>query len=284
MEDLAVIEASRNSKGDGRRMKRIGKFWTALLVLPGWMAVTVLTSLIWPREVASQTSLISERIAEGIIAASVFLLIVLALLRWDRLGFQAPSPPRSALLTWMPSLYIAVLLAGAAGLGLPPMGTMAIVFVNCLFVGFSEEVMFRGILFRGALSRMRVVPAVIFTSILFGLIHTLNTFATGQPAVAMAQAVAAFMSGVLYNAIRVRTQSIYPMMIVHALWNFSLFMIVHASGAADETVEITPSNLLLPSLMILPLFCYGLYLLRGMERDFGWMSEATRREAMQAAT
>ncbi|MCL6706396.1 CPBP family intramembrane metalloprotease [Pseudomonas sp. R2.Fl] len=264
-------------------MRRIGKFWTALLVLPAWMAVTVLVGLLTPREAASQTVLISEGIAEGIVAASVFLLIALSLLRWDRLGFQAPEPPRSALLTWMPALYIAVLLAGAALLGLPPAGTMAVILVNCLFVGFSEEVMFRGILFRGALSRMRVVPAAIFTSILFGLVHTLNAFATGQPAVAMAQAVAAFMSGVLYNAIRIRTQSIYPMMIVHALWDFALFMIVHAAGAVDETVELTPSNLLLPALMILPLFTYGLFLLRGMERDFGWMSEAAPRETVQPA-
>lgn len=265
-------------------MKRIGKFWTALLILPAWMIVTVLTGLIWPSEVASQTSLISGRIAEGIVAASIFLLIVLGLLRWDRLGFQAPSPPRSTLLIWMPSLYIAVLLAGAAALGLPPSDTMAIVFINCVFVSFSEEVMFRGILFRGALSRMRVVPAAIFTSILFGLIHTLNAFATGQPGVAMAQAVAAFMSGVLYNAIRIRAQSLYPMMVVHALWNFALFMIVHAAGAVDQTVDITLSNLILPALMILPLFTYGLYLLRGMERDFGWMSGASGRETMQPAT
>lgn len=264
-------------------MKMTRKFWIALAILPVWMGVTLIAGLIRPREAANQAILISESLADGIIAASVFLLVVLAFLKWDRLGLQWPKPPRSVLIAWLPALYIVAILALSATLGLPPAGTIAIVFVNCAFVGFSEEVMFRGILFRGALSAMRLVPALLFTSILFGLIHTLNTFATGQFDVALAQAVAAFMSGLLYNVIRVRTQSVYPMIVLHTLWNFSLFMLVHASDGVNETVTITPATLIAPALLILPLLGYGIYLMRGLERDFGWMSDVSNRTEQPAA-
>ncbi|MBR0556435.1 CPBP family intramembrane metalloprotease [Ciceribacter sp. L1K23] len=264
-------------------MKKYRKFWIALAILPLWMGVTLVVGFIRPRQAANQAVLISEGLVDGIIAASIFLLIVLALLKWDRLGLQWPKPPRSVLVTWLPSLYIVAILVISTTLGLPPVATMAIVFINCAFVGFSEEVMFRGILFRGALSAMRVLPAIFFTSAIFGLIHTLNTFATGQLDVAIAQAVAAFMSGLLFNVIRVRTQSVFPMIVLHTLWNFSLFMLVHASDGVNETVTITPATLIAPALMILPLLGYGIYLMRGIERDFGWMSDVSSRAVLQPA-
>nr|WP_280923354.1 CPBP family intramembrane metalloprotease [Rhizobium halophytocola] len=231
-----------------------------------------------PQPAANQAVLISGQIALGLVAASIFLLIVLPFLKWDLLGFNAPRPRRSLLITWVPLTYIVLLLGGAIFGGLPPAGTIAIVFANCVLVGFSEEAMFRGILFRGALGCMRLWPALLFTSVIFGLIHTLNVFSTGNLAVAVLQACAAFLSGMLYIAIRIRTQSIYPMMVIHMLWDFSLFMVAHASGPIDQKIEVTFSAIAVPGLIVLPLFAYGFWLLRGLGRDFGWMSDVVKRE------
>lgn len=258
-------------------MRSAGKFWIALLVLVIWMAVTVLVGLVQPHATANQAALISGEIIYSIIAASTFLVVILLFLKWDRLGFQKPQPLKSVMLTWLPLGYIVLLLGGAIATGLPPATTVAIVLINCLFVGFSEEAMFRGILFRGALARMRILPATIFTSAVFGLIHTLNVFATGQLTVAIIQSVAAFMSGMLYQAIRIRTQSVYPMMVIHALWDFSLFMVVHSAGAVNEQPEITFQSLIVPVMLVIPLLGYGIYLLRNLERDFGWMSDKASR-------
>ena len=262
-----------------QRLKKYGKLLGAILLLALWVGVTFLGGLIMPLEAANQAVLVSTQIAPGLVTASIFLLVVLYFLKWDKLGFNAPRPPRSLLLTWLPMLYIVFLLGGAIVAGLPPVTTIAIVLVNCILVGFSEEVMFRSILFRGALGCMRLWPALLFTSVLFGLIHTLNVFSTGNLAVAMLQACAAFLSGLLYIAIRIRTQSIYPMMVIHTLWDFSLFMVVHASGEIDQKVEVSFGVLVVPLLFIIPLFAYGFYLLRKLDRDFGWMSDVSGRPA-----
>ena len=85
---------------------------------------------------------------------------------------------------------------------------------------------------RGALSRMTIWRAIWLSCILFGLIHALNVLITGDLPAALIQAVAAFMSGVMFMALRIRTGSLYPVIIVHAVWDFSLFVGLSARAPA----------------------------------------------------
>jgi membrane protease YdiL (CAAX protease family) len=147
-------------------------------------------------------------------------------------------------------------------IGLPSATITAILALNMLLVGLSEELMFRSIMFRGLLARFRVWPAILLTSLLFGLVHSLNVFTTGQMEQAVLQSAAAFMQGLAYLAIRIRTRSVWPMVIVHALWDFSLMLstTTHASGT-DAGWSWTPL------LIALPIFLYGLFLLRHVGKN-----------------
>ena len=49
------------------------------------------------------------------------------------------------------------------------------------------------------------------------------------------QALNAFMSGAAYLAIRIRTRSILPIMVIHALWDFTVFL-VGSGGAGSHEV------------------------------------------------
>ena len=122
---------------------------------------------------------------------------------------------------------------------------------------------------------MTIWKAILLSCILFGLIHALNVFLTGDLTAALLQAVAALMSGVLFMALRIRTGSLYPLIIVHALWDFSLFvgLSAHPSAAIKTASALPPIAMAAPVLLVLPLFLYGLFLMRHVNRDFADMSE-----------
>lgn len=88
------------------------------------------------------------------------------------------------------------------------------------------------------------------------------------------------MSGVLFMALRIRTGSQYPLIIIHALRDFSLFvgLSARAPTATEATSAFRPIALAAPVLLVLPLFMYGLFLMRHVSRDFANMSEAASEQ------
>jgi uncharacterized protein len=254
-------------------MRRIGKFWLSFVILLVWLAITLLGGLIQVRPAANPIAALGGTVAFGFVLASLFLLAAVLLLRWDGLGFSRPRPARALLVLWLPIAYILLIGASAVAVGLPPLSATAIALVNMLLVGFSEETMFRSILLRGMLEKFRIWPAMLISTAAFGAIHMLNSLVTGNFPIALAQAVAAFMSGIFYMAVRIRSQSVYPMMIIHALWDFSLFLVLHAAGDFDFQNVEAGWSLLLPLALVGPIFGYGLYLLRHAGRDYAVMSE-----------
>lgn len=183
----------------------------------------------------------------------------------DAMGLRSPFPTSSIMLVWLPLAYVGIMLAVDVLLGLPSPSVTAILAVNMLLVGLSEELMFRSIVFHGLITRYPIWPAVLLTSFLFGLVHSLNVFATGQMVQALLQSATAFMQGIAYMAIRIRTRSVWPMVIVHALWDFSLILSVATRpsvGAGDGAGFYWA-----PLLVAMPVFLYGLFLLRHLDRD-----------------
>jgi membrane protease YdiL (CAAX protease family) len=104
----------------------------------------------------------------------------------------------------------------AAVVGLSPSTVLVFVAINCLFVGFSEELMPRGAVLQGFRHAATIWPAVLLTSILFGAMHSSKVFVTGELKPALIQSAAAFLSGLLFIALRLRTGSLWPPIILHA--------------------------------------------------------------------
>ena len=120
--------------------------------------------------------------------------------------------------------------------------------------------MFRALLLQGFLDRYAVWPAVLGSSAVFGVVHAANGFASGELDAAAWQSVAAALQGVAYAAIRLRTRSVWPMVVVHGLWDFALVTSVLSATAQGETSVLPYAALV----AVLPLCLYGLYLLRGL--------------------
>jgi len=87
------------------------------------------------------------------------------------------------------------------------------------FPSIFEEAVFRGIVLTVFLNRYSERKAIIFSALGFGLMHLLN-LASGRELVwVMGQVVWAFILGLFYGYMFVRTRSLLPLMIVHYLGN-----------------------------------------------------------------
>lgn len=210
---------------------------------------------------------LTEAVAGGIgpawaLAALFALLVALASLDREAAGLHAPAPWRSAWLAWPPLLYSLLMLLVAWEGGWPPAAVLLIVAGNAALVAVSEELMFRAVLLQSLLERQAVWPAVLVSSALFGVAHTVNGLANGDLGGALWQSLAAFLQGVGYAAIRLRTRSVWPMVLVHALWDFALVTSMLTTASTGEG-SILPFVALLA---VLPLFLYGVFLLRPSQR------------------
>jgi membrane protease YdiL (CAAX protease family) len=245
----------------------------ALIALMIWTAVTiVLGNIIVGREIALLDA-VTRGVGWAWLIAAVFILAVVMWRGWRDVGLDRLAEPRLWRLTWLPMLYIVGALAMAAVFGLPPATVLLLILLNTFFVGFSEELMFRGALLQAFRHATSIWPAVLLTSVAFGAIHSLNVFVTGDLKAALIQSAAAFLSGIVFIALRLRTGSLWPSIVVHALWDFATFTLGAATKRAGEGLAATqasaqPSDLMvfLPVLLVLPNAIYGFWLMWDIAR------------------
>ncbi len=253
-------------------MKVIGmnkRLKSALLVYVLWVIVTLLgAKLLLGGEEARLEELVKNGIGWQFVAAVVLLFISNFAFKWRDLRFGKPHSILKVM--WFPLLTLSVISSLALITGMPGSKVAFFVVFNTFLVGVSEEVMFRGVLFRALLENFRIWTAIITTTVLFGLVHVLNGFTTGDWGMAILQAVAAGMSGLIFIAIVIRTGSIWPAIIYHFVWDCMLFLMGTANGtksdvsnaSAVETELSGGVSVLLPILIVLPNFLCALWLLR----------------------
>jgi membrane protease YdiL (CAAX protease family) len=254
--------------------KRIGLALGAFVI---WTAITILLG----RFLAGGETSLLDGVTSGLgwawIAAAAFILGVTLWQGWSDVRLTRGSDARGWRLAWLPMIYIVGGFGFATLLGLPPASALVLILINTFFVGFSEELMFRGVILQSFRHAVPIWAAVLITSVLFGSIHSLNVFVTGDLGAALIQSTAAFLSGIVFIALRLRTGSLWPPIVVHWLWDFVTFTVSAASvgasqGAAQNTLPAeavsvsdgTGFAVFAPILLVLPNAIYGLWLLRNI--------------------
>ncbi len=91
-------------------------------------------------------------------------------------------------------------------------------FVSMLFVGFIEEVIFRGFLFK-AIARKRAGLAAVVSSVTFGLGHIVNLLNGAEIQQTLLQICYAIAIGYLFTIIFIKTKSLLPCIITHGVLN-----------------------------------------------------------------
>ena len=166
---------------------------------------------------------------------------------WRTAGFRA-RVAQPGLLLLPAAVALAPLLGGVR---LPNAGLLAMFVVGYAATGFFEEALFRGLIL-GVLRPAGMWPAVWLSSALFAAAHLPNMLFGQTPAITVAQAVGTFCFGVGYAALRLRTGSVWPLMVLHFLTDL-LLRIDALPGWAHWAVMVGGDTLLL---------VYGLVLLR----------------------
>lgn len=240
-----------------------------------WASITMAGGLIQAGPGTSLSKLVAEQLLWGTPAAAAFLLLMCWILGWRDLGFRKPQLAGMWKLVWLPSIYILAFFSyGIATASASLTAVMVVtVMVNTMVVGFSEELAFRGVLWGGARKHFSFWPAAIFVSLCFGSVHIANGFLTGQFNEAIMQAIVASMSGLFFLAIRVRTASLFPAMIIHWLWDFGLFLMGAGKNFASTTGTSSAYGSAGGIAFVAPVFLFALYLLRNQMVRAGWQDD-----------
>lgn len=204
------------------------------------------------------------------IAMGALIVVLVALLTtlgwWRVVGFNCPGQWRALRLLWLPAAVVLVLPC-LKGIALPGAGTLAFWIVGYSLTGFYEETLMRGVILR-VLRPRGPVQAVLISAALFGLLHVTN-LVLRNPAIVLAQMVGAATEGVGLAALRLRTNTLWPVIAIHALED----LLLHVSRLPVIPVNVVQSIIF---------FAYGLYLLRGLRRtvDRKQVTSAATQEAL----
>ena len=168
---------------------------------------------------------------------------------WREAGFNRLSQWKNLRLLLFPLLVCALTLSGGV-FGSGP-ASLVSAFLTVLVAVFGEEIIYRGLLWR-ALVPAGPVRAVILTSLLSGLLVLGRTATDGPWPEAVRLTALTFCGGFTYGALRWRTTSILPVVLVHTAFAFAVS--IATLGAVTYPLMMFLSTV--------GFVAYGLYLLR----------------------
>ncbi len=203
------------------------------------------------------------------------LLVVIARLGLLRsAGFRSPQPWKDLWLVWPLAAITLVnflpLLDGSLAIDTAHPLRLGLYGLLSLSIGFFEEILGRSlmlvVLLRAWGSTKRgLYAAVLVSSLLFGAGHIINLIENRFALAAnLAQIGYGFFFAVAFAACFLRLRSIWPVLLLHAAFDFGGGLREIALGAAwpQPVYTNTPQEALVSLLITLPLLLYGLFILR----------------------
>jgi membrane protease YdiL (CAAX protease family) len=199
----------------------------------------------------------------GIVAvgASILVVVTTALGWWPQV-MRDHRPIRG----WPAALPLLMLVASLSILNvgaLPRLGAAYVLAAagTMLLVGFSEELLTRGILLTGFRGLAPERWAWFWSTLAFGGMHMLNVLSGRTVLLSLAQACLAFLTGtVLYLARRASGSLVVPMLL-HAFWDFALFTQL---GATAQSLPMNVGGFLLGAVLTPAMFLATLFAIRAI--------------------
>ncbi|WP_136689261.1 CPBP family intramembrane glutamic endopeptidase [Halorhabdus amylolytica] len=227
----------------------IAAFLVGALVLP--VAVLVLVNPFYPLRVSGGLT-IAGNLLLTMTQFVGFVLVAVGYVKWQDVDLYDLSLPSLRDVGWMGGGFV-LLFVVAYGLSIVitvlgletatnavvklgqenPQFFLYMIPVSLLFIGPGEELVFRGVvqgLFRKAYG---VVPAVVITSVLFGVAHYLALVGEGQVTyIAIATGL-----GLVLGAVYERTENVVVPIVIHGAWNAMLFTVQWYAATNPEMME-----------------------------------------------
>ncbi|MDO5117372.1 MAG: CPBP family intramembrane metalloprotease [Eggerthellaceae bacterium] len=176
---------------------------------------------------------------EKCVTAPVLAIMSIVLWAWvghaglkHKYGLVAPITPATRMLLYLPLIIIALYRFCFGATMKYPVPETAFFIVSMLCVGFLEEMIFRGLLFRG-MAKDNLTAAIIVSAITFGIGHIVNVFnASGQDLIeTLVQVAFAIIIGFVMVFVLLKSGSLWPCIIFHGVYN-------SLSAFSDEAAQI----------------------------------------------
>ncbi len=202
------------------------------------------------------TGILEQVAIVDLILAIVGLFLVKRLGWWEKAGYAMGIRLAHVPLLILPCA-VALLSLGEGIRVTAPLEIFAFAALT-IVVALAEETFFRGLIFT-ALLPAGTLRAVVISSFLFAALHLLNiSGGTWDLFYTAADTIAAFGLGITYAAIRLRTGSIWPLVGIHALFDFTLIISLGGINVSAQSLQVLLTSVVIGIVFIL----YGLFLLR----------------------
>lgn len=173
-----------------------------------------------------------ENVQKGIVLSvslgAAYLAVVTSVLGWWKPAIREPRKVGSG---WMWALPAVMLIGTALNLATTKWGEIdgvaAYTFwlaLGCVLIGFSEELLTRGLAIVGGRGSMHEKWVWVFSGAIFALIHAPNALFGQSVGTTATQMVFAFAFGTAYYVTRRISGTLIVTMGLHALWDFSTFV------------------------------------------------------------
>lgn len=182
----------------------------------------------------------------------VIFVIILCFLGYKAL-FRFNGPLVKSIMIVLPGVVIAInnfpiiaYLDTRAGIT-EPTYTVYLFLIECISIGFFEEVVFRGLILIFLLQRFPstkkgMYKAIILSSALFGLIHLANIFSGAGIDNTLLQIGYSFLTGMMWAVVYLKTKNIWYSVFLHAVYNFFglvVFKLGFVNGRYDTITIVT---------------------------------------------
>ncbi len=179
---------------------------------------------------------------------------------WKEVGFVKLD--KKQIWWFMPSLVIvfAMLIAGiyaffTGNITTSQVQQIGLIGFTTLLVGFSEELMYRGIIFNTFLKTHSKTKTVLISAVAFSLLHSVNVFGGLTFTMMSIQLLMTFVFGLFSALIFMRIKSILPLILFHWLWDFCLISNSVIDGKSLIS-EISTIHILVQLVLIIVLFMF----------------------------
>lgn len=186
-------------------------------------------SLIWIGiyvVIASVADSLSESIGTAkIITAPMLIAMSVVLMLWIKKNGLTKDFGLTGTVQWNGSVmyYIPLMVLITANLwnGVTlnmPIPDTVLYIASMIFVGFIEELIFRGFLFK-ALCESGIKKAFIISSVTFGIGHIVNLVNGAEFLPTILQIISAVVIGFMFTLIYYKTKNLWPCIITHSIFN-----------------------------------------------------------------
>jgi membrane protease YdiL (CAAX protease family) len=135
------------------------------------------------------------------------------------------------------------------GKSLGSLSKILLLFISTMLVGIAEEGMYRGFILNNMEKKIGLKKALFYSSILFGLLHSVNFLAGPTLAQTAAQVLLTSAIGYVFGTIYLQSNKNLPLiMAIHGVYDFLVFSSSYL-GKVNNSTKIT--YLTIPMLLII---------------------------------